>query len=145
MDCFKPLVSQVATDGGCERDLVHKINEGYKARGALKSVFSSRRLGINAKCPYEGEIIVLTPLYGAEAWGMRSAERREINILEMNCLWNLVEATGMNSKEWKFAYRSGIEMELASRVDQRVLRWFGHVEKMNEYRMARKVLKAGTG
>ena len=38
--------------------------------------------------------------------------------------------------------RAGIEMELASRADQRVLRWFGHVERMDEYRMARKVLKA---
>ena len=27
------------------------------------------------------------------------------------------------------------EMELASRVDQRVLRWFAHVEKMEEYRI----------
>ena len=26
--------------------------------------------------------------------------------------------------------RAGIEMELASRADQRVLRWFGHVERM---------------
>ena len=36
--------------------------------------------------------------------------------------------------------RAGIERELASRADQRVLRWFGHVERMDEYRMARRVL-----
>ena len=35
--------------------------------------------------------------------------------------------------------RAGIEMELTSRADQRVLRWFGHVERMDEYRMARRV------
>ena len=34
--------------------------------------------------------------------------------------------------------RAGIERELASRADQRVLRWFGHVERMDEYRMARR-------
>ena len=38
--------------------------------------------------------------------------------------------------------RAGIEMELASRADQRVLRWFGHVEIMDDYRMARRVLMA---
>ena len=38
--------------------------------------------------------------------------------------------------------RAGIEMELASRADQRVLRWFGHVERMDEHHMARKVLMA---
>ena len=38
--------------------------------------------------------------------------------------------------------RAGIEMELASRADQRVLRWFMHVERMDDYRMVRRVLKA---
>ena len=38
--------------------------------------------------------------------------------------------------------RAGIERELASRADQIVLRWFGHVERMYEYRIARRVLMA---
>ena len=33
--------------------------------------------------------------------------------------------------------RAGIERELASRANQRVLRWFGHVERMDEYRISR--------
>ena len=37
---------------------------------------------------------------------------------------------------------AGIERELASRADQRVLRLFGHVARMDEYRMARRVLMA---
>ena len=36
--------------------------------------------------------------------------------------------------------RAGIERELASRADQRVLRWFWHVEIIDESRMARRVL-----
>ena len=28
--------------------------------------------------------------------------------------------------------RAGIERELASRADQRILRWFGHMERMDE-------------
>ena len=38
---------------------------------------------------------------------------------------------------------AGIERE--SKVDQRVLRWFGHVERMDEYRMARRLLMAEVG
>ena len=38
--------------------------------------------------------------------------------------------------------RAGIKRKLASRPDQRVLRWFGHVEIMDEYHMARRVLMA---
>ena len=39
--------------------------------------------------------------------------------------------------------RAGIVMDMASRVDQRVLRWLGHVERMDEYRMTRRVLIVG--
>ena len=28
VDCFKYLGSQVAADGGCERDVAHRMNEG---------------------------------------------------------------------------------------------------------------------
>ena len=48
VDCFKYLGSQVAVDGGCEMDVVCRINEGYCAWGALKSVLSNRELGLAA-------------------------------------------------------------------------------------------------
>ena len=41
VDCFKYLGSQGAADGGCERDLVHRMNEGHRAWGELKSVLSN--------------------------------------------------------------------------------------------------------
>ena len=56
----------------------------------MKSVLRYRGLGIKAKkCLYEG-VIVPTGMYGVEAWGVRSAERRKVNVLEMKCLRNLV-------------------------------------------------------
>ena len=35
--CFKYLGSQVAAEGECERDVVHRMNEGYRAYEALKT------------------------------------------------------------------------------------------------------------
>ena len=80
-------------------------------------------------------------MYGAETWGMRSAERRNVNVLEMKCLRCLVGVSRMDRvRNEEVHRRAGIEWELASRADQRVLRWFGHVERMDEYCMARRVL-----
>ena len=144
VDCFKYLGSQVIADGGCEMDVVHRMNEGYREYGELKSVQSNRGLRIKVKkCLYEGVTIVPTVLYGAEAWGMRSAEKRKVNGLEMKCLRSLVGVSRMDRvRNEEVRRRAGIERELASRADQRVLRWFGHVERMDEYRMARRVLMA---
>ena len=51
VDCFKYLVSQVAADRGCQKNVVHRMKNGYRAYGALKSVQSNRGLRIKAnKC-----------------------------------------------------------------------------------------------
>ena len=140
VDCFKYLGSQVAADGGYERDVVHRMNEGYRAWEALKCVLSNRGLGIKAKkCLYEG-VIIPTALYGAEAWGMRSAERRKVNVFEMKCLRSLVGVSRMDRvRNEEVRRRAGIKRELVSRVDHRILRWFRHVERMDEYRMEKGV------
>ena len=44
---------------------------------------------------YEG-VIVPKALYGAEACGMRSAETRKVNVLEMKCLRSLVGVSQMD-------------------------------------------------
>ena len=105
---------------------------------------NNRGLGIKAKkCLYEG-VSVPTALYGSEAWGMRSAERRKVNVLEMKCLRSLVGVSRMDRvRNEEMRRRAGIERELTSRADLRVLRSFAaHVQRMDEYRMARKVLMA---
>ena len=85
----------------------------------LCSVPSNKGLGIKAKkCLYEGKV----------------------NVLEIKCLRSLVVVSRMdrviNEEVHK---RAGIERELKSRTDQKVLKWFGHVERMDEYRMRYEV------
>ena len=63
-------------------------------------------------------------------------ERRKVNVLEMKWLRRLVGVSRIDRvRNGEKRRRAEIERELASRADQRVLRWFGHVERMNEYRM----------
>ena len=54
--------------------------------------------------------------------GLRSAERRKVNVLEMKCLRSLVGLSRTdrvwNKEVWR---RAGIERKLTSRADQRVL------------------------
>ena len=81
-------------------------------------MLSNRGLGVKAKkCLYDG-VIVPTALYGAEAWVMRSAERRKVNVLEMKCLRSLVGVSRMYEvRNEEVRRRAGIERELASRED----------------------------
>ena len=74
---------------------------------------------------------------------MSSAERRKVNVLEMKRLRSLVGVSRMcivRNEEGR--RRAGIERDLASRADKSVLRWFGHVERMVEYCLAKRLLTA---
>ena len=37
--------------------------------------------------------------------------------------------------------RTGVRRELTARVDMNVLRWFGHVERMDNERLLKKIMK----
>ena len=66
-----------------------------------------------------------------------------MNVLEMKCLRSLVGVSRMDRvRNEEVHRRARIERELASRADQRVSRWFGNVERMDKYRMARRVFMA---
>ena len=65
---------------------------------------------------------------------MRSAKKRKVNVLEMKCLRSLVGVSRIDRvRNEDVRIRAGIERELTSRADQRVLRRFGHVKRMDEY------------
>ena len=67
----------------------------------------------------------------------------KVNVLEMKCLRSLVGVSRMDRvRNEEVRRRTEIERELASRADHRVLRWFGRVNRMDEYLIARRVLIA---
>ena len=54
----------------------------------------------------------------------------------LKCLRNLVEVSQMDRiRNEEVRRRAGIARELASRADQRILRWLGYVERMDKHRM----------
>ena len=72
---------------------------------------------------------------------MKSAERSKVNVLEMKCFRSLVGVSRLDRiRHEEVRRRARIERELVSRVDQRVPRWFGHMERMDDCSLARRVL-----
>ena len=105
-----------------------------------------------------------TVMYGSESWGMKVTERQKLNVFEMKCLRSMTggvtERQKLNVFEMKclrsmtgvsrlervrnevVRTRTGMRRELAARVDMKVLRWFGHVERMDNERLLKKVMNA---
>ncbi|MCP4272649.1 MAG: hypothetical protein GY781_11890, partial [Gammaproteobacteria bacterium] len=144
VECVKNLGSNVDMSGYDIIEVCQRVNEGCKVLGACKRVFKCRSLNMNAKkALYEG-VIVPTVLYGAEAWGLRVAERRRSNVFEMKCLRSMIGVTRMDRLRIEEVRRkTNVTREVAGRVDMQVLRWFGHMGRMDDGSMTKRVLKAG--
>ena len=79
----------------------------------------------------------------AEAWCMNIVLSEGKWMLLIWSVWDVRKGW----HEWidrneKVRKRFGIERELANRMNRRVLRWFGRMERVNEYRISRRVLMA---
>ena len=122
----------VAADDGVEADVRHRVNEGCKVLGALKGVMKNRGLGMNVKKVLYKKVVVPTVMYGSESWGMKVTERQKLNVFEMKCLRIMTGVSQLDRvKKEVVRARTGVRRELAARVDMNVLRWFGHVERMD--------------
>ena len=124
-------------------EVSYRINEASKCLGGLRSVMRNRRLEMSAKRRlYEG-VVVPTVLYGAETWNLREVDRKKLNVFEMKCLRSMVGVSirdrfrNEEVRDW-----TGITSDLAERSDRKLLRWFGHVEHMDESRCVKRVWKS---
>ena len=91
---------------------------------------------MNVKKVLYEKVVVPTVMYGSESWGMKVNERQKLNVFEMKC-------HGISRLDRvRVRARTGVRRELAARVDMNVLRWFGHVKKMDNKRLLKKVMNA---
>ena len=74
---------------------------------------------------------------------MKATERQKLNVFEMKCLRSMTGVSRLDRvRNEVVRARTGMRRELAARVDMNVLRWFGHVERMDNERLLKKVMNA---
>ena len=142
VDQFKYLGSVIAANGGVEADVRHRVNEGCRVLGALKGVMKNRGLGMNVKKVLYEKVVVPTVMYGSESWGMKVTERQKLNVFEMKCLRSMTGVSRLDRVRNEVVRARSVRREFAARVDMNVLRWGGHVERMDNERLLKKVMNA---
>ena len=108
---------------------------------ALEEVDQFKYLG--SVIAANGKVVVPTVMYGSEPWGIKVTERQKLNVFEMKCLRSMTGVSRLDRvRNEVVRARTGVRRELAAGVDMNVLRWFGHVERMDNERLLKKVMNA---
>ena len=90
-------------------------------------------------CIYIYIYIYIYMLYGCETCVLNVRDRKRMEAVEMNCLRNICELRRIDRVPNEIRRMCGKNVSVSQRMDQGVLRWFGHVERMGNKRLVKRV------
>src|ERR1700755_3435008 len=82
-------------------------------------------------------------MYGCETWMLSARARKSLNIFEMKCLRAICKLRRIDRiRNDRIREMCKWKRGLVVRAEEGVLKWFGHICRMNEDRMVGKVLRS---
>ena len=94
---------------------------------------------IRNKPEFYERIVIPTMVYGSLTWSLSAQERRKVEVFEMMCLKNIC---GIRRVRNAIIREVRVWFECTERIERNVLKWFGHVERMGEERLVKRVYQA---
>ena len=125
---------------GTKVEIDQRVSEGNKLAGVLRLLWQNRSLSRKAKVKmYEG-IVVPIMIYGSETWNMSASDRTRLEVVEMKCLRGICRLTRLDRViNVNIRTRCELGVSIGTKVEKNILRWFGHVERMSDERLVKKV------
>ena len=140
VESYKYLGVNVTCDGKLKEEINHRISEARKAAGALQGIWKKRRLSIDAKVGMYDAIVEPSLLYGSEVWVLNAQEGKRVQAVEMNCMRNICGVRRIERvRNEEIRRRCGKNVSTSEKVEQNVLRWFGHIERMSDERLVKRM------
>ncbi|KAI5643560.1 hypothetical protein NE865_04362 [Phthorimaea operculella] len=140
---FVYLGSKFTSDGKCESDIERRVNAGNMVNGALHAFMNSQKVSNKARLAVHRGVLVPTLMYGSESWVWQKKHESRINAVEMRALRSMIGVKLSDRiRNSVIRERCGIKEDIVTGIEKGMLRWFGHVERMNERRLTKKVYMA---
>ena len=144
---FKYLGSVIVPSLKDDIDVANRTCQAAKAFGALcKPIFKSTDLSARAKGVIYSAYVLSLLLYGSEAWALRKDLMHQLSTFHNRCLRRIA---GINRRMQHFEHISSAQVAervglrtLQSHLDERLLRWAGHLAREPATRLTRCLLFA---
>ena len=113
---------------------------GRRVVGAIRFLVNARNLHLEFARVLHESLLVPFLTYGSETMIWREKERSRVRAVLMNNLRGLLGIRRMDKvPNARIKELSGVAKCVDERIDEGVLRWFGHVERMENDRIAKRV------
>ncbi|CAG9109123.1 unnamed protein product [Plutella xylostella] len=143
VDEFVYLGSLFSRVGRCDKDIERRVNAGNRVNGALHSIVASQAVSKQARLAVHNAMLVPTLMYGSESWVWQKKHESRLNAVEMRSLRSMLGVTLNDRLRNSFIReKCGLKEDVVTRVEKGMLRWFGHVERMNDERVTKEIYRA---
>lgn len=138
---YKYLGSIISDTGKIEKDIEDKVIKGKRATKALHGTIWNRNLTKQTKKNIFNAIVEPITTYGGELWPMTNKIRDKIRTVELDFMRRSLQYTRMDRIRTEDIWREmEVEISITRRLENKTLRWYGHVQRMNEERWPRAIM-----
>ena len=138
---FTYLGSYIAADGEIGDEISRRTGKASAAFRSLNKIWKSKKISLSMKLKLYNSNVISVLLYSAETWQLKKTQERKLDAFDSRCLRNILGI------KWSDHITN---IEVRSRSNQpyvtdilrkRRLKWFGHVQRLPESRIAHQVFQ----
>ena len=140
---FKYLGYMLDERGTDDAECNRKVVSGRKVSGAIKALVNEK--GLSLDCARILQESMLTPvlLYGSESMVWDKSYRSKVQAVQMDNLRSVLGVRRIDKIRNEFIRSTcGVQKGINERINESMLRWFGHVERMDDSRMVKRMYKS---
>ncbi len=138
-DCFKYLGSIIQKNGDIDQDVAHRIKSGWVKWRAATGVLCDRSIPLKLKGKFYRTAIRPVLLYGTECWASKKEHVQKVGVTEMRMLrWMCGNTLRDRIRNEVIRQKVGVA-DIASKLRENRLRWFGHVRRRPQGAPVRRV------
>ena len=138
---FTYLGSKINDRGDVKEEIRVRLGKANSAFGRLTKVLKSKEMTLNTKVTIYLTIVLPILLYGSETWQMYIADIKRLNAFHQRCLRRILGITYKDRIKNEVILDRTNQRQLTDIIQERRLRWLGHVFRMDDNRFPKQTLK----
>jgi hypothetical protein len=143
LDSFKDLSIHRDMRAGSDFVLYYDM---IKINGALHAFMSSRVVSTKTQLAVHNVVLLPTLMYGSESWVWQKKTTSRVNAVDMPALRSMIgKKLSDRVRNEVIKEECGMKEDVVTKIEKNMLRWFGHVERMNERILTKEIYKADLG
>ena len=142
---FKYLGSTVQADGGAEKEVVKRVQAGWRAWKKVTGIMCDRTVPDKIKGRLYKVMVRPAMLYGMEAVAVTKAQERKMEVAEMKMLRFSIGKTRLDRIRNEEVRRSLGVVELGHQLRETRMRWLGHITRREETYVGKRMRQMVVG